>query len=94
MWLVEARCLSTSGAQRLMTDGLLNMRHEEVRRSTAALLQRLASVPSGHAFALQLLDRAAAAADAVPHHCTIFYKLFCQLVQTIPDMPREVFSCS
>ena len=73
-----------------MTDGLLNVRHEEVRRSTAALLQRLASVPSGHAFTLQLLNRAAAAADSVPHHCTTFYKLFCQLVQTIPDMPREV----
>ncbi|BDA41234.1 probable ubiquitin carboxyl-terminal hydrolase FAF-X [Coccomyxa sp. Obi] len=84
------KLLAYEGAQRLMTDGLLNMRHVEVRRSTAALLQRLAGVPSGHAFTLQLLDRAAAAADAVPHHCATFYKLFCQLVHTIPDMPREV----
>lgn len=73
-----------------MTDGLLNVRHEEVRRNTANLLQLLARLPVGHAFVLQLLNGSLAAADAVPHHCDTFYQLFCALTHAIPDMPQQV----
>ena len=81
---------SKTGAQRLMKDGLLNVRHEEVRRHTASLLQLLARMPVGHAYALQLLIGSSAAADGVPHHCATFYQLFCALVHAIPDMPQQV----
>lgn len=73
-----------------MVDGLLNVRHEEVRRHTASLMQLLARQPRSHAFLLGLLVPASDQADAVPHHCAAFYRLFCNLVHTIPDMPPEV----
>ncbi|EIE24996.1 hypothetical protein COCSUDRAFT_46553 [Coccomyxa subellipsoidea C-169] len=73
--------LSYEGARTLMVEGLLNVRHEEVRRRTALLMELISCKGIGHPFALQLLDRSTAAADAVPHHCDAFYELFCDLVR-------------
>lgn len=40
-----------------MVEGLLNVRHEEVRRHTALLMELISCKGIGHPFALQLLDR-------------------------------------
>ena len=73
-----------------MQEGLLNVRHDVVRSTTMALLQQLAGSPAGHTWVLHQLDSTLPAADAVPHHCAFFYRLFCDLVTAILDMPSEV----
>ena len=88
--LSHGSCPYRAGTAALVLEGALNVRHEAVRRTTVALLQRLACTPAGHAWALRQLERRLADADAAPHHCADFYRLFCELVAAIPNMPAEV----
>lgn len=76
----------------LISEGLLNTRHEQVRFDTALLLKQIAKSPQGHIFALAQLMHSTEAADAVPHHCLHFYRQFCELIKSIPDLPADVSS--
>jgi hypothetical protein len=73
-----------------LEEGLLNVRSEQARQSTATLLKQIARSPQGHSYALAQLLNNQAAADAVPHHCGEYYKQFCELVKSIPELPADV----
>jgi hypothetical protein len=73
----------------MLLDGLLCVRHEDVRGAAAALLQRVRASPSGHVWALGVLREGMAAADAQPAHCGAYYRAFAEAVAAIRDMPVE-----
>ena len=87
---LSALARTRAAARRMLLDGLLCARHEDVRAAAAALLQRVRASPSGHVWALGVLREGMAAADAQPAHCGVYYRAFAEAVAAIREMPVEV----